>query len=126
MCPLKLLLHTLFFISKGFDQKTAEFFVTGRKRIIKATPNPDFTLTLSFDNGETRLYDTKPLLKAGTVFEPFLEWSNFRKVYLDDCGCVSWDIDSTLNSSEVWSNKVDLCSDTCYIDSAPIRPDETV
>lgn len=31
-----------------------------------------------------------------------------------------WDVDPAVDSSKVWSNKVDLCPDSCYIDSIPI------
>ena len=75
----------------------------------------DFTLTISFDNGEKRLYDMRALLKKGTVFEPFLSLENFRRVYVDDTHCIAWDIDPNVDS-----NKVDLCPDGCYIDSIPV------
>lgn len=110
-----------YYLSKGYDQKMAEYFVAGRKRITQVVPRDDFTLILTFDNGEIRLYDTKPLLQAGTVFEPFQEWDNFRRVYLDENHCVSWDIDPKIDSRRVWSNKVDLCPDSCYVDSRPLK-----
>ena len=69
-----------YYLSKGYDRKMAEYFASGRKRITKVVPRNDFTLLLSFDNGETRLYDAGPLLQAGTVFAPFREWNNFRRV----------------------------------------------
>ena len=109
-----------YYLSKGFDQKTASYFAGGRKRIIGVLPNNDFTLTISFDNGEKRLYDVRPLLKKGTVFETFATIENFRRVYLDEQHCIAWDIDPTIDSHKVWSNKVDLCSDSCYMDSTPI------
>lgn len=109
-----------YYLSKGFDQKSAEYFANGRKKIIGVVPNDDFTLTISFDSGEKRLYDMQPLLKKGTVFEPFIELENFRRVYVDDTHCIAWDIDPNIDSDAVWNNKVDLCSDTCYIDSVPI------
>lgn len=71
-----------YYLSKGYNRKMAEYFASGRKRITKVVPRNDFTLLLSFDNGETRLYDARPLLQAGTVFAPFREWDNFRRVYL--------------------------------------------
>ena len=46
-----------YYLSMGMDQKTAEYFVSGRKKIVAVTPNDDFTLTLTFDNGEKRIYD---------------------------------------------------------------------
>ena len=115
-----------FYLSKGYDQKMAEYFAAGRKRITEVVPKENFTLALTFDNGETRLYDTRPLLQAGTVFAPFREWKNFRRVYLDENHCVSWDIDPNIDSSKEWNNKVDLCPDSCYVDSVPYSNGHTV
>ena len=108
------------YLSKGLDQKTAEYFASGSKQLVGVVANDDFTLTLSFDNGEKRLYNVAPLLKKGTVFETFADIENFRRVYIDEQHCIAWDIDPTINSNEVWSNKVDLCPDGCYIDSVPV------
>ena len=109
-----------YYLSKGFDRKTAEYFAGGRKRIIGVVPNDDFTLTISFDNGEKRLYNVAPLLKPNTVFEPFADINNFRRVYVDDTHSIAWDIDPNIDSEKVWNNKVDLSPDACYIDSVPI------
>ena len=106
-----------YYLSKGYDRKMAEYFASGRKRITKVVPRNDFTLVLSFDNGEIRLYDARPLLQAGTVFAPFREWNNFRRVYLDEDHSVCWDIDPNIDSNEVWNNKVDLCPDSCYVET---------
>ena len=114
-----------FYLSKGYDQKMAEYFAAGRKRITKVVPEENFTLLLTFDNGETRLYDVRPLLETGTVFAPFREWKHFRRVYLDENDCVSWDIDPNIDSRRVWNNKVDLCPDSCYVDSLPCSDDST-
>lgn len=107
------------YLAKGFDRRSAEYFAAGRKQIISVQPNDDFTLRILFDNNETRTLDCKPFLKEGTVFAPFMDIKNFKRVYLDDCRCIAWDIDPTVDSEQVWSNKVDLCPDTCYMDSAP-------
>lgn len=109
-----------YYLSRGCDQKMAEYFAAGRRRITGVVPNDNYTLTLTFDNGEKRLYNAAPLLQAGTVFAPFRELENFRRVYLDESNCVSWDIDPMVDSSVVWSNKVDLCPDSCYVDSVPL------
>ena len=109
-----------YYLAKGFDQKTAEYFASGRKQIVGVIANDDFTLTISFDNGEKRLYDMRTLLKKGTVFEPFSNIEDFRRVYIDDQHSIAWDIDPDIDSNEVWNNKVDLCPDGCYIDSVPV------
>ena len=109
-----------FYLSKGFDRKMAEYFANGRRTIVEAIPNDDFTLTILFDNGEKRLFNVLPLLIPGTVFEPFLKLENFRRVYVDDTNCIAWDVDPNIDSNVVWNNKVDLCPDSCYVDSIPI------
>ena len=109
-----------YYLSKGFEPTMAEYFASGRKKIIAVTPNNNFTLTLDFDNGERRLYDCKPLLKENTVFAPFMQFDNFQRVYLDKENCVACDIDPNVDSDIVWNNKVDLCPDGCYVDSVPI------
>ncbi len=108
------------YLAKGFDRRSAEYFATGRRRILSVSAGEDFTLRLVFDNQEVRRLDCKPFLQEGTVFAPFLDPENFRRVYLDDCHCVAWDIDPAVDSEEVWFNKVDLCPDSCYMDSIPV------
>ena len=108
------------YMAMGCDLKTAEYFSSGRKKILSVVPNRDFSLTLCFNNGEQRRLDMLPVLKEGTVFEPFMQYKNFSRVYLDDMACVSWDIDPEKDSTVFWNNKVDLCPDSCYIDSVPV------
>ena len=110
-----------YYLSKGFDLPMAEYFTKGRRQITSVSPNDNFTLTLRFDNGELRLYDCKPFLLPGTVFEPFLAIENFRRVYLDSNHCVAWDVDPNLDSDIVWSNKVDISPDSCYVYSIPVN-----
>jgi hypothetical protein len=108
-----------FYLSKGFEEKAAEYFARGRKEIIDVVPNDDFTLSIDFDNGEKRLYDVRPLIKKGTVFEHFSTIEAFRRVYIDEHQAIAWDIDPSIDSNIEWNNKVDLCPDECYIDSVP-------
>ncbi len=57
------------------------------------------------------------LLLGWAVFACLKPMSIFRRVYIDDCGCVAWDKDPTVDSNVVWNNKIDLCPDSCYLDS---------
>ena len=109
-----------YYLSRGFSPEAAAYYAAGRRRITGVTPNADFTLTLTFDNGECRLFDMAPLLQPGTVFAPLRDPASFRRVYLDETHCVSWDIDPAADSAVVWSNKVDLCPDSCYLNSVPV------
>lgn len=115
-----------YYISKGLDERTAKYFASGRRVIVGVVPSKDLTLTLSFDNGETRRYDVRPLIQKGSVFEPLFKWDNFCRVYLDDDHCVAWDIDPNVDSRKVWSNKIDLCSDSCYMDSSPVSKEKAI
>lgn len=110
-----------YYLSKGFDQPMAEYYASGRKKILSVTPNTDFTLSLVFDNGEKRVFDVKPILEKGGIFTTFRDYNNFSRVYLDDCNTVSWDIDPNVDSNVVWNNKVDISPDSCYVDSVPME-----
>ena len=109
-----------YYLSKGFERKYAEYYASGRKKLVSAEPNSDFTLTLTFENGERRLFDASPMLRRGTVFEPFMDFENFKRVYVDRDHALSWDIDPNVDSDVEWMNKVDVCPDSCYVESIPI------
>lgn len=111
-----------YYLSIGMDKVTAEYFASGIKDIVSVKPNLDFTLTLEYDNGQVRIFDCKHLLGEGTVFEPFIDYENFKRVYVSDNGRrVCWDIDPEVDSNEVWNNVVDLCADALYIESVPLE-----
>lgn len=109
-----------YYLSKGFDRPMAEYFAGGRKKLVAVAPQQDFTLLLTYENGEKRVLDMKSTLAQGGVFTPFRDYENFKRVYVDDCNDIAWDIDQNVDSNIVWDNKVDLCPDSCYIDSVPI------
>lgn len=96
------------------EPKVREYFNTGRKKLVDVHANDDYTLLLEYSNGEKRLYDLKPLDGVFACLKPM---SIFRRVYIDDCGCVAWDKDPAVDSNVVWDNKIDLCPDSCYLDS---------
>jgi len=92
------------------------YFNSGRRKIISVSANDDFTLSLTFDNNINKLYDMKEELK-GDVFKPIQELSKFKNVFLDENGCVAWDIDPDVDSDIVWNNRINLCPDSCYLQS---------
>ena len=69
-------------------------------------------------DGEKRLYDVKPL---DGVFAALKPMEVFKRVYIDDCGCVAWDKNPNIDSNVVWDNKIDLCPDSCYLDSKEVQ-----
>lgn len=109
-----------YYLSRGCDSAMAAYFASGRKQITQVVPNDDYTLTLTFDNGEKRLYNMAPSIREGTVLAPLRDLGVFRRAFLDDVHAVCWDIDPTVDSNVVWNNRVDLCPDSCYVDSVPL------
>lgn len=112
-----------YYISKGLDKKTAEYYISGRKKIISVIPTKDFSLIITFDNQEKRLLDCKPFILDGTVFAFLKSFDNFKRVYVDDTHCIAWDKDPNIDSEKVWHNKVDISSDSCYLDSIALKND---
>ena len=75
-------------------------------RVVEVKPNPDYTLTLKFTNGEVRRFDVRPYLEKG-VFQELKDLQLFNSVK------------PSLGSIQ-WLNGQDLCPDTLYLDSQPI------
>ncbi|MDO5101007.1 MAG: DUF2442 domain-containing protein [Eubacteriales bacterium] len=108
------------YIAKGYEPKMAEYFAGEKRRPVEVVPKEDFSILVTFDNGDRRLYDVRPLLRKGTVFEPFMDREAFRRVYIDDTRSICWDIDPAVDSREVWNNKVDISADCCYVYGLPV------
>ena len=51
-----------YYVAIGCDRLAAEYYDGGRKRLTGVKANPDFTLTLTYEEREERIYDCKPLL----------------------------------------------------------------
>jgi hypothetical protein len=77
-------------------------------RVKTVTPHPDFTLTLTFENGEKKRFDMTPYIGSSEWFEELRDWDYFSQAR-PDLGTV------------VWINGQDLCPDTFYLDSVPIE-----
>ncbi len=74
-------------------------------RVKKVKPNYDYTITLTFMNGEVRVFDVKPYLEIG-IFRELKEKSMFNSV-------------KPFLGSIQWQNGQDLCPDTLYLESKP-------
>ena len=71
-------------------------------RVKNVKPNPDYTLTLVFDNDEQKVFDVKPYLGIG-VFKELKDLRLFNAVRL------------FLGSVE-WPHGQDFCPDTLYLE----------
>jgi hypothetical protein len=90
------------------------YFKNGRRKITSVRANENFSLLITFDNDEQRVFDMTESLK-GDIFRPLNDFTAFSRVYIDEQGCIAWDIDPNVDSKIVWNNKIDLCPDSCYI-----------
>lgn len=72
-------------------------------RVVKVIPRDDFTLLLTFANGERGVYDCTHLLDFG-VFRELRDPTYFGRAAAE-------------NGTVVWPNEQDICPDTLYEDS---------
>ena len=72
-------------------------------RVIAVTANDNYTLALRFTNGETGVYDCKPILDFG-VFAELNDLAYFKRV-------------KAFNGAVAWPNEQDIDPDTLYLDS---------
>lgn len=70
-------------------------------------PLPDFRLLITFENGEQRVFNVKPYLDKG-VFQELRDLSLFNSAR------ISFD-------AVEWANGADLCPETLYSDSVPVK-----
>lgn len=54
------------------------------------------------------------------VFSVLRDKKKFQTAFLDEFGNVAWDIDSAIDSTIHWNNRINLCKDALYMDSKPI------
>ena len=72
-------------------------------RVTNVQPAQNFMLQITFSNGEVKKFDVKPYLGIG-LFKELQDLSVFNSV-------------TPFLGSIQWSNGVDLCPDTLYLDS---------
>ena len=75
-------------------------------RVVSVKANEDFTLTLTFTNGDVRLFDVSPYLDKG-IFRQLQDMAVFRQV-------------RPVLDSVQWPGGQDFCPDTLYLDSIEI------
>ena len=109
-----------YYLSKGFDAKAAAYFAKGRRKPVSVIPQESLQLLITFDNAEKRLFNMEPFVKDGTVYSILKNKSVFDRCYIDSNNSICWDKDPDIDSEKVWSNKIDLSADTCYLESEQV------
>ena len=98
------------------DEQVKKYFEDPRK-IKSVKPIENYTLLLTFDNGETKKYSMVNGLIG--VFSVLKSKEKFDQVFINDVGNIAWNIDNNVDSSIHWENQIDLCKDMLYMDSVP-------
>ena len=75
-------------------------------RVLEVKPAEDYNITLTFSNGEVKIFDMKPYLDTG-IFRELKDTSLFNSVRM-------------FLGSVQWQNGQDLCPDTLYLESYKI------
>jgi hypothetical protein len=61
-------------------------------KVLQVVPTDNYEVYVYFNDGSVRLYDVKPLIKAGTVFEPLIDIGFFKSKLAVINDTVAWDI----------------------------------
>jgi len=69
--------------------------------VTKVVPREDFTLVITFDNGEEGTLDTKPYLDFG-VFQEISDFEQFKRVRVA-FDTIEWDCGADLDSEFVYA-----------------------
>lgn len=98
------------------NERVKKYFENPRK-IKNVKPIENYTLLLTFDNGEIKKYSMVDELTG--VFSVLKNKEKFDQVFINDVGNIAWNIDNNVDSSIHWENQIDLCKDMLYMDSIP-------
>jgi hypothetical protein len=77
-------------------------------RVTAVAANDNYTLEITFANGEVGFYDCVPLLNFG-VFQELQDLTYFKQVRAE-------------GGTVVWPHEQDICPDTLYEDSQKLAP----
>ena len=75
-----------------------------RARHIK--PLPDFTMIITFINGETKVFDFKPYLQL-PIYKDLYDVTLFMQA-------------KVINGILVWTDEIDFCPDRLYLESVSL------
>jgi len=75
-------------------------------RVVVAHCHENYTITLTFSNGEQRRFDAHPYLKY-PVFAPLTSIPYFLQGHAS-------------HGTVAWPNEEDFCPDTLYLESVPV------
>lgn len=68
--------------------------------VLQAVATDDFQVYAYFNDGSVRLFDVKPLIQSGTVFEPLRDIEVFRSALTVLNDTVAWDFSGKRDGSD--------------------------
>jgi hypothetical protein len=74
-------------------------FYRGFHYPVEVKPLPDYLLSITFDNGDTKLFDVKPYLDDA-YWAPLKDVTLFNTAYID--GSVCWSEQLDIAPEELW------------------------
>ena len=92
-----------------YDDRLQDVLIDSEKPVFRVTgvqARPDYTLILSFSNGERRVYDARQLLDY-PVYAPLRNMPFFLGAYCDGCAVA-------------WSDEVDIAPEALFENGVPI------
>jgi hypothetical protein len=96
-------------------EEVKKYFESGRRKITNFIANDDYSLTITFDNGEVKIYSMVNQLIG--VFEILKNKEKFKEAFIDEAGNLAWDKDKLIDSRINWSNRIVICVDAVYLNS---------
>jgi len=69
-------------------------------KVLQVIPTNDYGVYAYFNDGSVRLFDTKPLIEPGTVFEPLQDIDYFKSKLAVINDTIAWDIGGNRNPCE--------------------------
>jgi hypothetical protein len=109
-----------YYLDRGFDRPWAEYFAAGRRRAVRVAALDGMSIEVAFDDGARRSFDCAGLARPGGALAPLSDPAVFSRAYVDGDGSIAWDVDPSVDSAVVWSNKLDIDPDTVYVEGMPL------
>ena len=94
----------------AYDETIKDYICRADKpvfRVREVIASPDYTLRLTFSNGEKRIYDARQLLSYD-VFAPLNDINLFLRAHCDGCAVA-------------WNDDIDIAPESLYANSIPVQ-----
>lgn len=106
-------------MSNQVSEAVSQYFKEGARKLISIQVELNYCLMLYYSDRTIRRYDLSGQLYG--VFKKLEDYEVFSAVFIDDSGNIAWDLDPTVDSNKIWTNRIDICADAAYMDSVEVK-----